>query len=347
MLKIINFQDKIKELNPPYGSLSVDDNNYFYKIVDNHLAKLEVLGHEKLSYNYPVAKLISDYPFDNKRTALIFEYENSVGKESGLLVDLFAAEEIINNKFTNILEIYNKVFAATLREDKGESSDILFKSRVETRLKKYYDKKFISQVNGYQYNLNGRKITLDLEKILESIEVFYNNRSKTWCVLSQCDPNDLNIGTKPIVLDYLAGGWNPLMAEFATLFWYQLAQGSYLALKYNARAFKNHENIFSKIETVTFNNNQLSHQITPLRKEFTQLYIKQVIDPLMLTIGDYPNWYEEFKNFIVMKILCVFDVTKMDKEDMFLSLGYLQLFYGQEFKKPIDLMQFFEENNGK
>ena len=176
----------------------------------------------------------------------------------------------------------------------------------------------------------GREINnINFKKIIISLKNFFNSKKKDYCIISQCDPNDLNIGTKPVILDYLAGGYNPLMAEFAIFFWYSIAQGSYFSVVYNENEYTNHSSIIKKIDKVAFNRNELTHQISYKRKKFLINYIKKVIDPLLKKTHKNYNWYEEFKNYLAMRIISVFDIAKMNEKDKLLSLAYLDLFYNQ------------------
>src|SRR3990167_1472779 len=195
-----------------YGSFNISNNKYFYKIISKKLANREIKGYKALCSKYPVARLIGGYPLDDEKSVLVFEYETTINRESGLLIDFFANKTEIDGTIINILELYRK--------------------------------NFIDQMDGVKLILNGHELTLQLKMVIESIKNFFNNQTKTWCVLSQCDPGDLNIGIKPIILDYLAGGYNPLMAEFATFFWYQLAMSNYFALKYHHKAYSKHKKIY-------------------------------------------------------------------------------------------------------
>lgn len=332
-----------------YGSFNISNNKYFYKIISKKLANREIKGYKALCSKYPVARLIGGYPLDDEKSVLVFEYETTINRESGLLIDFFANKTEIDGTIINILELYRKIFIDTLCLDSGKSSDILFKSRIKTRLIKYYDQNFIDQMDGVKLILNGHELTLQLKMVIESIKNFFNNQTKTWCVLSQCDPGDLNIGIKPIILDYLAGGYNPLMAEFATFFWYQLAMSNYFALKYHHKAYSKHKKIYKKIDKISFDSYQckIIHYSNILRRDFTKEYIEQVIKPAMEKIDYSESWYEEFKNYLAMRILCVFNVKQMSREDVLLSLGYLQLFYAQDLNNPKELLKFFSAKNNE
>lgn len=321
------------------GFFELAESGFFFKVMDKQNFIKERDGYKKISKYFPVPKLIYASPSVKEKGLLIFEYENTIGKNRGLLVDKFAHEEKFDKDFKIILDLYRDVFLKTLKKDEGVASHIFFKDRVENRLSNYYKPSFIKR--DFDFNINGRKISGDLSKIFKSIKLFFKNQNRQWCIVSQCDPNDLNIGTKPIIFDYTAGGSVPLMAEFATFFWYQLAQGSYLSLKYNSKAFVGHEDIYKKMDHVELKGKKLIHTASNLRIIFIQEYIKHVIKPCFEKISaeETVDWYEQFKNYLAMKILGVFNVSKMCKKDQLLSIGYLHLFYNSRVASPEHLMR--------
>jgi hypothetical protein len=170
------------------------------------------------------------------------------------------------------------------------------------------------------------------------------NKKNEYCVISQCDPNDLNIGTKPIILDYFGGGYNPLMAEFAILFWYCVAQGNYFSVVYNKKEYTNHPAIIKMIDKVTFDKGRLSHYPSNKRIKFLINYIKKVIAPLVKEMPKNYDWYEDFKNYLAMRIISVFDISKMEEKDRLLSLAYLDIFYNKsEIKKTSQLIELIKK----
>lgn len=329
---------KEKSIKNMTGSLNIEGNRFFYKVLNKENFIKEINGYKNISRYFPTPKLLFT-SYLNKETGIIFfEYDNLVGKNKGLLVDLFSHELKLNNKFIEILNLYRSVFVKTLKKDLGESSDIFFGDRVKNRLPLFYSKSFINEI--IDIDLNGNKIKGNFNKIFKDIELFFSKQDKKWCVISQCDPNDLNITLKPNILDYTAGGYVPLMAEFATFYWYQLAQGNYLSLKYNKKAFKNHKDIYKKLDYVIMKGRKVEHYPSKLRIDFIEEYINIVIEPCFkkFSMKEKKEWYNHFKNYLAMKIIGVFNVSKMSKKDMLLSLGYLQMFYNKNITNPKDLL---------
>ncbi len=327
------------------GSFSLGEDKFFFKVLDKHNFVRERDGYKSISEYYPVPKLIHASSSIKKDGLLIFEYEDTIGKNCGLLVDQFAHKKKLDKDFINILNLYRDIFLKTLKKADGAAVDIFFKDRVKTRLSEYYESSFIEK--NVNFKLNGVQISGNLTEILENINKFFDNKNTKWCVMSQCDPNDLNIGTKPIIFDYTAGGNVPLMAEFATLFWYQLAQGSYLSLKYNREAFVEHRDIYKSMDFVELDGGKLKHVPSHLRLAFIKEYINHVIKPCFerIPFADRSSWYEEFKNYLAMKIIGVFDVSKMSKKDQLLSIGYLHLFYNTKVIDFDDLVSLINIKN--
>ena len=337
MIKNLKINKNTNNIN---GIFAVDEFKFFYKVLTIEDYIKELKGYNKLKEYYPVSKLIYNRKISSKNGILIFEYEDSVDSQSGLLVKLFFNNHSFNDDrllFLKILNVYRNVFIKTISKTQETSSDVFFSNRIKTRINKFYSKDFLDSCSNKKFKLNNFKIVLNTEGIIVSVKKYFKIKKNKWSVISQCDPNDLNIGTKPVLFDYLAGGENPVMAEFAVFFWYNLAQGSYLSPKYNS-SLKEYIKNRDKIDNVLLINNIIKHKISKKRKEFILCYIDKVIFPVIKKIDVYEDWYNDFKNYFAMKVLAVFDVSKMSKKDMLLSLGYLELFYNnQDIKNLKDL----------
>lgn len=321
-IKLLNKNAENKQLLLCAGSM------YFCKFFNNKREMdREIAGYNIMRKYYPVSNLVGQIK-DSSNNLLIFQYEKTVIKNGGLLVDLFANKKKFDKDFLPILKLYRRVFLITLRKNNGNSSNVFIKDRITTRINKFYTKKYIKSFNNKKIILNGRLITIKPSKTIDELKSYFKRQNKNkWCVVSQCDPNDLNIGTRPIIFDYEAGGLTPIMAEYASLFWFNICRGNYLALKYHKELFFNHEKIFKKIDKPFFYKNKITHKPTSVRLDFTKAYTDHVISPCFIKIGTYDNWYEEFKNYLAMRILAVTNISKMEYNDMLLSFAYLEYFY--------------------
>jgi hypothetical protein len=339
MIKNLKINKNTNNIN---GVFAVDEFKFFYKVLTIEEYDRELNGYNQLKKYYPVSRLVYNHKISSKNGILIFEYENSVDSKSGLLVSLFFNNHSFNKDkllFSKILSIYKNVFIKTISKTQETSSDVFFSNRIKTRINKFYSKDFLDTYLNKKIKLNNFEIFLNTEGVIMSVKKYFKIKKNKWSVVSQCDPNDLNIGTKPVLFDYLAGGKNPLMAEFAVFFWYNLAQGSYLSTKYNY-SLKEYIKNRDKLDNVSLINNTIRHKISKKRKEFILSYIDEVILPVIKNIGIYEDWYNDFKNYFAMKVLAVFDVSKMSKKDVLLSLGYLELFYNNlDIKSLKDLKE--------
>lgn len=326
------------------GVLTLDNFNYFYKILYIEDYKKEIYGYEIIKKFFPVPNLVFK-DINNSKGLLIYEYEKSVGFNKGLLVDLFIRDNMNNlKKQKKILILYKNVFLKTIKKTNKNSSKIFFEERINSRLKKFYNNKFIDKYDGLKIRFNNRQIVLNIKKIKENVEKYFSNNKKKWSVVSQCDPGDLNIGIKPVIFDYLGGGYNPIMAEFAVFFWYNIAQNNYFSPIYNKNTFVNHPRIFNKLDKVELSADRLNHKINNKRKLFLFNYIDNVLAPTLKETSGYDDWYEDLKNYLAMRILCVFNVAKMERKDLLLSLVYLEIFYNnQNIFKLSDLKKMVDE----
>ena len=281
--------------------------------------------------------------YNDNTGILIYEYDEEIDDDKGLFVDYYASNKKLDKIFYNIIEIYKNVFKTTLKYTVTDSCDIFYKDRVNSRLKKYYNKDFIEKYSkNEKITFNGKNIKLNLKSIIEDLENYYSeNNKKYWTIISQCDPTDLNITLKGRIIDYLGGGENPLMAEFAMFVWQNICIGNYFAIKYNSKYFEHHPKIKTLIDNVELNkdNNSLSHYIRNIRLESIIYYIDELLIPIMAEI-DYKDWYNDFKNFIGIKTITIFDLNKMEEKDIYLSLCYLHLFYLSNFENPKEFKTF-------
>ena len=337
---IINIYNQNINKNNINGSFYIGDYPFFYKINSYNDYKKELNGYKKIKQYYNVPKLIYKNN-KNDNGILIYEYNKNIYENHGLLVDYFAKNSIITKEYIVILNHYKEVFEKTLKFKYTKNIDIFFKDRVNTRLEKYYDEDFYCSLNNVKIKFKNKTINLqNVKNVIKNIKKFYGYRKQTYTVISQCDPNDLNICEDGMILDYLCGGNTPLMAEFATFIWYNIAQGEYLALKYNKKAFEKHNEIYKKMSDISFIDNCLNFNIRQIRKEAINMYIDLIIEPIIKKIK-FENWYEEFKNYLSMKILTVFNLNNMEYKDKILSLAYLVLFYEKDnIKNTNDLKVF-------
>ncbi len=312
----------------------------FFKTLSEEQYFQELSGYNTIKNSYPVPKLLKE-SFQNGKGKLIFEYADCVKKNAGLLIDVLNTEEQARI-WARIVAIYKKIFLTTIKKIDHSADEVFFRERVTGRLNNFYFKPLWQKYDRKRVNLNGRYIVLNPSKIVDGLQDFYKNRLKTWGVLSQGDPTDLNICTKPLFFDFQASGYNYLTSEFANLYWNMLAQGDYFAPYYHSGIFKNHQNIYALLNKPVINNGVMVFKPAPYRKQMLVHYVDEVFSPCLkkITAEDKNyEWYNEFKYFIAMRILCVYNLNNMTEIDRLLSMSFLQLFFEEEICDPMELVE--------
>lgn len=150
--------------------------------------------------------------------------------------------------------------------------------------------------------------------------------------MSQGDPNTLNIGIKPIFFDFATSGYNPIICEFSAIFWSVLIADAYFCPKYHPKSYYNHKKVFKNIDKFTPNlqyevndtekkiNIQSNIKTSKIRIDFIKEYI-EMLENLNVKIG------KEFIYFLAMRILCIFNISKMEEKDYFYSIFILHYLY--------------------
>ena len=116
------------------------------------------------------------------------------------------------------------------------------------------------------------------------------------------------------------------------MFWSVLIADAYFCPKYHPKSYYNHNKVFENIDK--FNpdlryeindkekkiNIQSNIKSSRIRINFIKEYIK-MLESLEIRIG------KEIIYFILMRILCIFDIRTMSKEDYFYSIFILHYLY--------------------
>ena len=90
------------------------------------------------------------------------------------------------------------------------------------------------------------------------------------------------------------------------------------------------------------NNKTLDINVSSMRLDAIIYYMEKVILPVISKVN-YENWYDDFKNYLAMKALAVFDLNKMKKKDIYLTMKYLELFYLNDFKTFKEFINYMKE----
>lgn len=319
----------VKANNSAYGNFIFNEEKYFFKIVtiDNLLD--EVNGYLEVNGKLNTKKLIKIFNWDDTYYYLIYEYDKTISKDRGLINDVFTDYEYNNktfdkNIFVNIINLYRSNYRNLKLLDYSKNS-IFFEQRIKTRLIDWYkdNKDFDKEVN-----INLEKSTTTRNIISETID-YFNHLDKKLCVLSGGDPNTFNLSVDGTFYDLSTAGYNNIYGELAITFISYLIHDAYLSPKYNKNSYINHDLIFkyrSKFKPkISFSNddkiNIKSNIVTSsIRKKFIRDYLNMLIDE-RVPITD------NIKYYLVMRILCVFNINKFNKQEYYYSLYLLHYIY--------------------
>lgn len=325
-INYINFQN-----NSINGVIEKCNKKFFFKMLGNQDFDNEIIGYIKIKNALPVNKIIEIYKLQNCYI-IIYEYENTISDNEGLLNDFLVKNDIeitddSKQVINSIVNLYNSSFKVTINKNVYPMKQF-FQERIKSRLKKWYSKeKFFD----YNVNINGMESRKTTE-IINEANNFFEKKCKLECSLSQGDPNTLNIGTKPIFFDFATSGYNPIICEFSAMFWSVLIADAYFCPKYHPKSYYNHNKVFENIDKF---NPDLRYEINDKEKKikiqsnikssririnFMKEYIK-MIETLEINIG------KEIIYFLLMRILCIFDIRTMTKEDYFYSIFILHYLY--------------------
>lgn len=339
MEELIKQIDVYKNLNNINGIFRIGETKYFFKILNDDEFIMEKEGYDLLKAYYSISQMIT---YDKENNLVVYKY-NEINKDNeGLLTDYFRKREHIDKDFEKVFKDYKKVFRKTITKTKKGNCKIFFEGRLHTRLKTNLENKLVKKYEGKTLIINGNTVKIETLKLKDSIYQYFNNLKEEWCIISNGDPNELNICEDGSVFDYTAGGYIPLMCEFAVLSWYTLIQGEYYSLKYNEKALKNHKKILERMNKVTVKDNAITQSIRDIRYEAVEYYAKNIIEPILNKL-DYKNWYIDYKNYFAMKLLAVFIFNNISEVDVALIIGYFNLLYKNDVKTIDELLELLKQ----
>ena len=331
IIKNINFQN-----NSINGSTIKNKIKYFFKIMSSERCKQEIKGYLSIKEEYPVPKLV-EYIEYTDIGILIYEYVDAIKNNQGLLHDfILNCEE--NYKYNlkvvnNIFQYYGKSLKKICKVNSFPMEEF-YKKRMNTRLLKWYKD---WEINEYKILINGT-IVINLKEIIRTLKNYFEKVKMYDAFLSQGDPNTVNIGIKPIFMDLTTAGYNYIGAEIAAFIWSELIADAYFCPKYHAKSYKDHEKILHIYDNYkpnlkySINRDKKTIQIdgnikiSKIRKEILNEYLKIFIKN-NIVVG------EELKYYIVMRILCIFNIREMEEIDTIYSLFCVGMFLKLEGKE--------------
>ena len=273
--------------------------------------------------------------FQCKKYLITYTFDDTVKESIGLLNDAFVNNDlkkvILEKNYKEIREVLNMYRDIYLSQKEYRNycpSNVFFEERISTRLKKWYinSKKIMNLIIDYNNEY------VYLSNILN--EVFYyfekNIYTRRECVLTQGDPNTLNISTRPCFFDLATAGYNPIIGELAITIISTLIYDNYFCPKYHSKSYFLHEKALKQYKHFTPNlNYKKSKNIVKFNSNIITSNIrkKYILDYIEILKKNDILIEEEIKYYIIMRLLCVFNIKKMDKIDFYYSLYLIVYFY--------------------
>ena len=349
MIENINIQN-----NSINGYLNYKQKKFFYKILNRENTISELKGYLQLYGNIRVSQLSKILVYENA-CILINEYDENVKENEGLLNDFLVEKDTIKEITHEDIKTIEKVIAEYLSciENFIISEDYpmqkFFKTRIVERLRKWYcDDEYKKLIIHYK---NKKHMFI---RIIEDIDNYFNkSEKKRKCVLTQGDPNSMNIGLKPILFDYATSGYNPLVAECATFLWSILFADLYFAPKYHRNSYFNHTKIFDILDLYNYrlnykfnasNDELIITEFFPLTTRIRKITAIKFIETIERYDAEITN---EIFYFLAMRVLCIFNINNMEEKDRVYAISFLvefkELIYNCEIDTKICIKKFIEE----
>lgn len=312
------------------GCVLYNKEKLFFKVLSERKAINEIIGYINLYKNIPISKLKKVYMYLNVYI-LIFEYDESIKRNEGLLNDLLVKADYENyeEKYCKIINEILETYTSKLNKrfiSEKYPMQVFFNDRVDVRLNKWY---YDLEIFDYKIIMD-KKEYVSVMKIIKETTKYFNKEHIYDCYLTQGDPNVLNIGVKPIFFDFETAGYNSILAEAATFIWSILFADLYFAPKYHKNSFKNHEAILDKnIKT------NIDYKIDSYKNKIYIKYCKSSTVNRKIIVLKYLeklrkmqiNLSSDIKYFFVMRILCIFNLCDMEEQDKIYSIALLEIIY--------------------
>lgn len=318
------------------GMAIYNDNKCFFKIVDEEFFIKEINGYLISYKKIPTMEILFiKRLFRCKKYLIAYTFDDTVKESIGLLNDAFVnndlKKQILKKDYKEIrqvLNMYNDVYLSSKEYRNYCPSNVFFEERINTRLEKWYmnSKKIMSLIIDYNNEY------VYLSNILNEVFNYFekNIYTRRECVLTQGDPNTLNISTRPCFFDLATAGYNPIIGELAITIISTLIYDNYFCPKYHSKSYFLHEKALKQYNYFTPNlNYKKSKNIVKFDSNIITSNVrkKYILDYIDILKKNDILIEEEIKYYIIMRLLCVFNIKKMDKIDFYYSLYLVVYFY--------------------
>jgi hypothetical protein len=332
-----------------------DNVRCFCKVITTeHEAKIELAGYDTIKPFYRVPERISIDTDKKGRVVIVYEFVPGIGRDRGLFLDL------INRSYSsNLSELkcfvdeltqhYFSVFSRTMQlREKENRNTKLFEDRIKKAglVDNYYRARTLAISDGlqsitaaelceYDVVINGRYYRFDWQVCINTLKRHFEGSGETWTVISQGDPTEINIAYPLLWLDFDNAGFNALLGEFAIFCWDTYVFGGYLVPTYSSKVVLDHPATFNYVslnrpKVRTFNIDREARvvtidyvvDLTSCRRMILNAYWERVIKPIVEQRFS-TGWEREFANYLSLRIIGVYDIFKMEREDLAFCLAKL------------------------
>ena len=291
-----------------------DKKKFFFKIQDINNFYSELVGYFTI-FNYFKVPNLCDLFIYNNCGVIVYKYDNSINVNEGLLCDeLLKNDTEIDYKFLNIILKNYKKYIYNCKYPMQK----FYENRIDSRLNKYFYSNWID----YNFIINNES-SLKIQDIFDEINVYFKKNKIHKCVLSHGDLNTMNIGLKPLFMDFTTSGYNCIEAEIALFSISILFIDLYFSPKYHKNSYKNHEHVFDHIPKIDCDY-IIDKEVSIKASIKTTLNRKKIIEKYIENL-DYND--DDLVYFILMRLLTIFDIDKYDDSDKYYSLFLFVYFY--------------------
>lgn len=323
---------------------------------DHGEARAEAAGHRLLREWYPVPALHHHVRLPGC-SVLVYE-RLSVGRDRGLLLDLLNTSDegghtALNAYMGRLTTTYVQVFAKTAELSPPEAVvGKLYRDRAAPggRLDRYYaglDLPLADTASGPRASdlartglyVNGRHYELDWEGTLTWLRNAFEAPVRS--VISQGDPTDVNLAVPLAWFDYDTAGRNAIAGEIANFSFHTAVLGGWLVPLLNPEAFAQHPTTFDRVPANTprisahlregVPHIRFTDRLSLGRRLALSRYWELLVGPLFSSCFPEGSLAEDLRPYLAMRIIGVFDLTRLAPEQRLYLLAKLALCMAPDF----------------
>ena len=321
-LQTINYQH-----NSINGILFKCNKKKFFKIISKDDAMRERNSIKICSSIFPVMPQTDVYCFNENLCLVLYDYDINVGLNKGLLNDYFVINDFkktFDEAPINKLLCFYKKSSQNSQKITKAPIDIFFRERVHSRLNNWYK----NNNDFYKTVIVNGKNSVTTEKIIKETISYFQLEKAHDGFITQGDHNVLNLSITSYFFDVSSAGYNYAIGEFAMCFISILFFDQYICPKYHEESYKNHEKIFETLNNYKpkINYNLYKENIV-INCEFRISKIRRAYILKFLDIVKDFDIYDDLIYFVIMRLLCIFNINTFDSDDYYYILFLIHWFY--------------------